>query len=110
MAYSKMIEEKMGKIIGQWKKIEKKKMFGGICYLLNGNMCFGIYKDFLIVRTGIEVAEKKLKEKNVRPFDITGKTMKGWVMVEEGGWSEQEDLRKWLDLGKKYVLSLPGKN
>jgi len=101
MPYSRVIEEKMEKIIGGWKNMEKKKMFGGICYLLKGNMCFGIYKDYLIVRVGIDVAEKKLKEKNVRPFDITGKIMKGWVMVEEGGWKDQEDLENWLSLGKK---------
>ena len=50
MPYSKLIEEKIETIVGGWKKIEKKKMFGGICYLLNGNMCFGIYKEYLIVR------------------------------------------------------------
>ena len=110
MPYSQLIEEKIEKIIGRWKKVEKKKMFGGICYLMNGNMCFGIYKDFLIVRTGTEVADKKLGEKNVRPFDITGKAMKGWVMVEEGGWRKPEELEKWLDLGKNYVLSLPAKS
>ena len=109
MPYSKVIEEKMEKIIGRWKNMEKKKMFGGICYLMEGNMCFGIYKDYLIVRVGIDAAEKKLKEKNVRPFDITGRAMKGWVMVEEGGWKDQEDLENWLGLGKKYVLTLPGK-
>ena len=109
MPYSRLIEGKIEKIIGRWEKVEKKKMFGGICYLMNGNMCFGIYKDFLIVRTGIDVAEKKLQEKNVRPFDITGKAMKGWVMVEEDGWRKPEDLEKWLDLGKKYVLNLPAK-
>ena len=109
MPYSKLIEEKIEKIIGRWKKMQKKKMFGGICYLVNGNMCFGIYKDSLIVRTGIEVAEKKLKEKKVKPFDITGRAMKGWVMVEERGWKKEEDLENWLKLGKKYALTLPEK-
>ena len=109
MPYSKLIEEKIEKIVGRWKKIEKKKMFGGICYLLKGNMCFGIYKEYLIVRTGLEVAEKKLKERNVKPFDITGRPMKGWVMVGEKGWKRQEDLENWLDLGKEYALTLPKK-
>jgi len=109
MPYSKRIEQKTEKIIRRWKKIEKKNMFGGICYLIKGNMCFGIYKDFLIVRTGIEVAEKKLKEKKVKPFDITGRAMKGWVMVEEQGWKKQEDLENWLKIGKEYALTLPEK-
>jgi len=109
MPYSRQIEEKIERMIGRWKKIEKKKMFGGICYLMKGNMCFGIYKEFLIVRTGIEIAEKKLKEKNVKPFDITGRAMKGWVMVEEQGWKKEEDLKNWLKLGKEYALTLPEK-
>jgi TfoX/Sxy family transcriptional regulator of competence genes len=109
MPYNKLIEEKIEKIVRRWKKIKKKKMFGGICYLMNGNMCFGIYKEYLIVRTGIEVADKKLKEKNVKPFDITGKALKGWVMVGEQGWRKQEDIENWLNLGKEYALSLPKK-
>jgi TfoX/Sxy family transcriptional regulator of competence genes len=110
MPYSKVIEEKIERMIGHWKKMEKKKMFGGICYLLNGNMCFGIYKDYLIVRTGIDVAEKKLKEKNVKPFDITGKALKGWVMVGERGWKKEEDIKNWIHLGKEYALTLPKKH
>ena len=109
MPYNKLIEEKIEKIVGQWKRMEKKKMFGGICYLIKGNMCFGIYRENLIVRTGIEVADKKLKEKYVKPFDITGKALKGWVMVEEEGWRKQENLENWLNLGKEYTLTLPKK-
>jgi TfoX/Sxy family transcriptional regulator of competence genes len=109
MPYSKEIEEKIEKVINRWRQIEKKKMFGGICYLLKGNMCFGIYKEYLIVRTGLEVAEKKLKERNVKPFDITGRPMKGWVMVGEKGWKRQGDLENWLDLGREYALTLPKK-
>jgi TfoX/Sxy family transcriptional regulator of competence genes len=109
MPYNEQLEGNIEKIIGRGKKIKKRKMFGGIGYLINGNMCFGIYKEYLIVRTGIEVAERKLKEKTVRPFDITGKAMKGWVMIGEQGWKRQEDLEKWLDLGKEYALTLPKK-
>jgi len=72
-------------------------------------MCFGIYRDYLIVRAGADVAGEKLKEKNVRPFDITGKAMKGWVMVEEGGWRDEDDMKDWLAIGKKFALTLPKK-
>jgi TfoX/Sxy family transcriptional regulator of competence genes len=61
MPYNEVIEEKIERIIGRWKNIEKKKMFGGICYLINGNIGFGIYQDYLIVKTGMDVAEKKLE-------------------------------------------------
>jgi hypothetical protein len=109
MPYSKLIEEKIEKVICRWKGMEKKKMFGGVCYLLRGNMCFGVYREYLIVRTGIEVAEKTLGKKNVKPFDITGRVMKGWAMVGEQGFMRQRDLENWLKLGRDYVLTLPKK-
>ncbi len=109
MAYHKTLEEKVESIVGNWKDVEKKKMFGGICYLLQGNMGFGIYKDYLIVRMDKHMAEQKLTEKNVRPFDITGKPMMGWVMVEEAGWKDEKAMTNWLDIGRRYALTLPKK-
>jgi TfoX/Sxy family transcriptional regulator of competence genes len=84
MPYSEKIEKRIDKATASWRALEKKKMFGGICYLTAGNMCFGIYKDFLIVRLGEGAAAHEAK-KHVRPFDITGRPMKGWLMVAEEG-------------------------
>ncbi len=89
--------------------MEKKKMFGGICYLLKGNMAFGIYKDSLIVRMDKEQGEKSLNERNVKPFDITGRPMTGWIMVQEAGWNSDSGLAKWINVGKQFALSLPEK-
>jgi hypothetical protein len=72
-------------------------------------MCFGIWKDFLIVRMDKDLAKKSLRTRNVRPFDITGKPMAGWVMVEEAGWKGAAGLAKWMKLGKEFALSLPEK-
>jgi TfoX/Sxy family transcriptional regulator of competence genes len=108
MAHNRELEELIGQAVTGWENLETKRMFGGLCYLIRGNMCFGVHKDYLIVRTGPEVAEKKLNEKGVRPFDITGKAMKGWVMVEEAGWRKRPALDRWLGLGREYALTLPG--
>jgi hypothetical protein len=67
-------------------------------------MCFGIWKDFLIVRMDKDQAERSLKNANVQPFDITGKPMAGWVMVKEAGWKRKVALEKWLAVGKAYVV------
>ena len=83
-------------------------MFGGTCHILNGNMICGVYKDFLILRLGEAQSQKALKLKAVRPFDITGKPMKGWVMVEESGFIGSK-LVRWLEQAKKFVESLPQK-
>jgi len=109
MPYNKAIEEQIDAVIEQWGNIEKKKMFGGICYLINGNMCFGIWKDYLIIRTGREVAEQKLREAHVKPFDITGKPMKGWIMVDQAAWRTTAKLGDWLTLGREFALTLPEK-
>jgi TfoX/Sxy family transcriptional regulator of competence genes len=109
MPYNTALEDKIGDSIYQWDGIEKKKMFGGICYLLNGNMCFGIWKDYLIVRMTPELAAEKLKNDYVREFDITGKPMKGWVMVGEEFWDKTEELTKWLDIGRLFALTIPKK-
>jgi len=109
VAYSKHLEERIDAIITPWPNIEKKKMFGGICYLINGNICFGIWKEYLIVRTSVETAVKKMQEKEVKPFDITGKPMKGWFMVGEERWRTPEELGAWLATGRDFALTLPGK-
>lgn len=109
MPYEIFLEQKIEEIASQWNGLEKKRMFGGICYLFNGNMCFGIFKDHLIVRMAADLAARKLLEKNVREFDITGKPMKGWVMIEKGSWKNKDELVKWLDIGKSFAMSLPAK-
>ena len=109
MAYNRNIEESIESLIASWPNVEKKRMFGGVCYLINGNICFGIISDILIVRAGEETAREKLREKHVRPFDITGKPMKGWFMVEEKGWKTAGDLNGWLLIGRDFAAALPEK-
>jgi TfoX/Sxy family transcriptional regulator of competence genes len=110
VSYSTKLEEKIDDAANRWQNVEKKKMFGGVCYLLKGNMAFGIHKDFLIVRMDKEEGEKSLRNRNVQPFDITGKPMAGWIMVKEEGWKSQDALKKWIGIGKDFALSLPEKS
>jgi len=107
--YNTKLETAIDSAVKRWKDVDKKKMFGGVCWLLRGNMCFGIWKDSLIVRMDRGVAEKSLTGRNVKPFDITGRSMAGWVMVEEAGWKSPAALSKWMKIGKEFALSLPEK-
>ena len=91
-----------------WDSIEAKKMFGGIGYLMNGNMICGIHKQFLVLRLGTEQASAALDLPHVKPFDITGRAMKGWVMMEEG-FNSDEDLLAWLNKTRTFVSTLPPK-
>lgn len=83
-------------------------MFGGLCYLLKGNMLLGVHKDTLILRLGVEESETALGQPGVRLFDITGKPMKGWVMVEKNGF-EGGKLGEWIAKARNFVEMLPAK-
>ncbi|MGD2124476.1 MAG: TfoX/Sxy family protein [Desulfobacteraceae bacterium] len=109
MPYNKQIETRIKKMISSWKNTDHKSMFGGVCHLLNGNMFCGVYKDFLILRLGEENGNKALALPHVRPFDITGKPMKGWVMVEQDGFRADHDLASWLNQAREFASSLPPK-
>lgn len=84
-------------------------MFGGMAFLFNGNMCFGVVKDDLMVRVGPELYEEALALPNVRPMDFTHRPMKGFVFVDSKGWSRHATLSKWLEMGLEYAASLPRK-
>ena len=107
--YNAELETAIDNAVKRWKDVDKKKMFGGVCWLLKGNMCFGIWNDSLIVRMDKDQGEKSLTDRNVRPFDITGRPMAGWVMVEKAGWKSAAGLERWITIGKEYARSLPEK-
>ena len=109
MPYDEEIETRVNKAISRWKNTQAKKMFGGICHLLDGNMFCGVYKNFLILRLGEEEFKEALKLPSVRPFDITGKPMKGWVMVEKAGFKTDDALKDWLGKAKEFATTLPTK-
>jgi TfoX/Sxy family transcriptional regulator of competence genes len=109
MAYNEAIGDRIKKIVSNWDHTEAKKMFGGICHLLHGNMFGGVYKDFLILRLGEENAPKALDMPFVKPFDITGRAMKGWVMVAQEGFITDDQLEAWLNQARDFVKTLPAK-
>ena len=109
MAYSESLAERLRGALVRRRGIVEKKMFGGIGFLLHGNMLVGIWKNSLIVRLAPEVAESALQEPNVVPFDITGRAMKGWVMVEPDGIETDEYLAEWIRRSEEFVCTLPRK-
>ncbi|MBI5248709.1 MAG: TfoX/Sxy family protein [Desulfomonile tiedjei] len=108
MSYSESLDNRISEIVTTWENITRRKMFGGICYLLNGNMFSGVYKDYLILRLGEKEASAALELPPVRPCDITGRPMKGWVMVEERGFAGPK-LTEWLQKARLFVETLPAK-
>lgn len=107
MAYNEEIDSRVTAIVSGWKNTSRKKMFGGICHLLNGNMVAGVYRDFLILRLGEKGAHEALRSSHASPFDITGRPMKGWVMVEPAGFPGKDELEELLNEARDFVSSLP---
>lgn len=109
MAYDEGLAQRVRELLEEKPGFVEKKMFGGICFLLRGNMACGIINEDLIVRVGSEKYEASLKLPHTREFNITGKPMKGWVMVSWEGHETDKDLFKWIQQGAHYALSLPSK-
>ena len=89
--------------------IDIRPQFGGVGYLMNGNMCFGIHKESLVLRTSAEKADELLRSEYITPFDITGKPMKGWVLVSPDIVETENQLLDMLKLGVSFAESLPNK-
>src|SRR6516164_3221839 len=109
MAFSEALAARIRQRLARRKNIEEKKMFGGVGFLLNGNLLVGVWKDSLIVRLGPEESDEALKEPHVKEFDITGRPMKGWVLVESGGVEDDDQLNGWIQRAMKFVGKLPAK-
>ena len=109
MAFSEALAARIRQRLGRRKNVEEKKMFGGVGFLLNGNLLMGVWKDSLCVRLGPDQAEEALLEPHVREFDITGRPMKGWVLVEPEGVEGDDQLAGWIQRAVKFVGNLPAK-
>ena len=109
MANDQELEGAIDAATTRWRGFNKKRMFGGVGYLLHSNMCFGVHKANLIVRCGPKAYQQQLLKPEVRQFDITGRPMTGWVMVPKTEIGDQADLTAWLTLAKKFVSRLPRK-
>ncbi|MCJ7735650.1 MAG: TfoX/Sxy family protein [Anaerolineales bacterium] len=109
MAYDESLAQRVREVIDNRPFFQEKKMFGGIGFLIQGNMACGVIREDLIVRVGAENYTDSLLKPNVELFDMTGRAMTGWVVVKEPGYRKDEDLQSWVDQGLLYVLTLPAK-
>ncbi|MGD1996361.1 MAG: TfoX/Sxy family protein [Anaerolineae bacterium] len=111
MAYDEELAERVQGVLNELQPLQfvAKKMFGGVGYMVQGNMACGVHKEKLIIRVGTERYEETLRMPHTLPFDITGRAMKGWVMVEAEGYQSDEDLQEWVRQGVDLALTLPPK-
>jgi TfoX/Sxy family transcriptional regulator of competence genes len=109
MPYDEGLAQRVRELLADEPGLSEKRMFGGLAFLLKGNMCVGIVKDALMVRVGPDAYHDLVHQPSARKMDFTGKPMKGFVFVEPEGFESDADLRRWVGHGLAYASALPGK-
>ena len=101
--------DRIRRMLARRKGFSETKMFGGICFMLNGNMCVGTWKGSLVVRMDKADHDQTQAEPHTTLMDITGKAMKGWALIEPAGITHDDDLKNWVQRASRYVSTLPKK-
>lgn len=109
MAFDEGLAERIRYALKDEPGVTEKKMFGGLCFLVSGNMCCGIVKDTLMVRVGPAQYEECIQLPHARVMDFTGKALKGMVYVDPEGIAEDKDFQLWIDHCRIFVKTLPPK-
>jgi len=110
VAYDEGLAQRIREILGDRTDVLEKRMFGGLSFMLHGNMCCGVAGDDLMARVGPDHYEEALGRPHARPMDFTGKPLKGFVYVDAAGYLTDEDLESWIDLAVKFADTLPAKD
>lgn len=109
MAYDEGLAQRVRELLEPYDGTSERKMFGGLAFMLRGNMCCGVLDDELMLRLSPEDAQSALREENTREMDFTGRPMKGMLFVTPPGLESDEDLAGWVDAAADFALSLPPK-
>ena len=110
MAYDERVVQRIRNLVVDDLDVTEKAMFGGLAFLVNGNMSVAASsKGGLMVRLDADDADRLLERESVRPFEMRGKPMKGWLRVDDAGFESDEQLREWVELSVDYARTLPHK-
>lgn len=109
MAYNEDLADRVRTSLEGHPGVTERKMFGGICFMIYGNMCCGVTNDDFMVRVGADSHESSLTLPHARPMDFTGRPMKGMVFVGAEGINDDRSLVGWIERGIDFAKSLPKK-
>ena len=107
MAYNEELAGRIRAALADRTDVEEKKMFGGLSFMVAGQMCCGVLKNDLVVRIEPAEFDKLVVQPHVRPFDFSGRPMQGMVYVENSGLADPEVLQTWVQRGTDYVAAHP---
>jgi TfoX/Sxy family transcriptional regulator of competence genes len=109
MAYDEGLGERIREVLAGTDGVSEKKMFGGLAFMVTGNMACGVIGDDMVVRGDPDDYAAWLAEPGVRVFDFTGRPMKGWIVVGAEALDGDDALERWVARGRDYAASLPPK-
>lgn len=109
MAYDEGLAQRVRELLADESGLVEKRMFGGVAFMLDGNMACGVSNHDLMLRTGSDGFDALLAQPGVRIFDLSGKPMKGWLLVQAEAIEQDEELAGWTDRGVRFARSLPPK-
>ena len=109
MAYDELVAQRVRRVLRRRRGITEKKMFGGLAFLLNGNMCCGVIDDNVVLRLGKDGAEKALKKRHTREMDFTGTPLSSMVYLRPAGYKSDDDLKDWIGRATTFCKTLPRK-
>lgn len=109
MAYDDTLADRLRDALAGEAEVTEKKMFGGFGLMVGGNICVGVIGDDMIVRFDKADADEVFARPEARPFDFTGRPMKGWAYVDAGALQEDSALMQWVRRGLTFAKSLPAK-
>lgn len=109
MAYDIELADRIRRHLAGVSNVTEKKMFGGLCFMVNGHMVCGPVKDLLMVRVGPDAYDDALAQPDARPMTFTGRTMRGFVEVDAEALEDDAVMADWVDRGVEHALSLPPK-
>jgi len=109
VAYDEQLADRVRDLVATQSDVRELKMFGGIGFMVAGNMAVGVIGEDLIVRLDPAEAEKAMMEDGVREFDFTGRPMRGWIFVGPEQTGDDDSLAGWVEAGAGYAASLPAK-
>lgn len=109
MSYDEGLAERVREVMSDRPDVSEKKMFGGLCLLVSGNMCCGILGDTLMARVGPDQYDECLMLPHARQMDFTGRPLKGMLYVDPEGIAEDDELKAWIDRCLVFVRALPPK-
>jgi len=109
MAYNQHLADDIRARIGNHPSLTEREMFGGIAFMIGGNMAVGVSGDELMVRVGKDAHDQAVAKPGARIFDLSARPMRGWVVVAPKGFATDAALDAWVDQGVAYAETLPPK-